>query len=144
MSMDFAVAANDVVQSSVALTRGLPEAMAGFSALGKGAYADKVLSRKFKELIALALGVAARCDGCVAYHARKLCDLGATREEVLETLGVAVQMVRPWSMAARRSGPSISSRPRSTRRTRPSSPRRSRNGIHSICLGKALKPAVTV
>ena len=92
MSMDFAVAANDVVQSSVALTRGLPEAMAGFSALGKGAYADKVLSRKFKELIALALGVAARCDGCVAYHARKLCDLGATREEVLETLGVAVQM----------------------------------------------------
>ena len=92
MSMDCSQAADDVVQSSVALTRGLPEAMAGFAALGKGAYADKVLSRKFKELIALALGVAARCDGCVAYHAKKVADLGATREEVLETLGVCVQM----------------------------------------------------
>jgi AhpD family alkylhydroperoxidase len=90
--MDFALAADEVVQSSVALTKGIPEPMAGFAALGKGAYADKVLSRKFKELIALALGVAARCDGCVAYHAKKVADLGATREEVLETLGVCVQM----------------------------------------------------
>ena len=92
MSMDHVQAADDVVQSSVALTKGIPEAMAGFAALGKGAYADKVLSRKYKELIALALGVAARCDGCVAYHAKKVADLGATREEVLETLGVCVQM----------------------------------------------------
>ncbi len=82
MSMDFRTAADDVVQSSAALTKGIPDAMAGFAGLGKGAYADKVLSRKFKELIALALGVAARCDGCVAYHARKVADLGATREEV--------------------------------------------------------------
>jgi len=92
MSMDCVQAADDVVQSSAALTKGIPEAMAGFAALGKGAYADKVLSRKFKELIALALGVAARCDGCVAYHARKVADLGATREEVVEVLGVCVQM----------------------------------------------------
>jgi AhpD family alkylhydroperoxidase len=92
MSMNFAVAADEVVQSSVALTKGIPDAMAGFAALGKGAYADKVLSRKFKELIALALGVAARCDGCVAYHAKKVADLGATREEVVEVLGVCVQM----------------------------------------------------
>jgi AhpD family alkylhydroperoxidase len=92
MGMDHVRAADDVVQASVALTRGIPETMAGFSALGKGAYADKALSRKFKELIALALGVAARCDGCVAYHARKVADLGVTRDEVLETLGVCVQM----------------------------------------------------
>ncbi len=92
MSMDCVQSADDVVQSSAALTKGIPEAMAGFAALGKGAYADKVLSRKYKELIALALGVAARCDGCVAYHAHKVADLGATREEVLEVLGVCVQM----------------------------------------------------
>ena len=92
MSMDFRTAADDVVRSSVDLTKGIPEAMAGFAALGKGAYADRVLSRKFKEMIAVALSVAARCDGCVAYHARKALDLGVTREEFLETLGVAVQM----------------------------------------------------
>ncbi len=92
MSMDFALAADEVVQSSVALTQGAPEAMAGFAALGKGAYADRVLSRKFKELLAVALSVASRCDGCVAYHARKAVDLGVTREEFVETLGVCVQM----------------------------------------------------
>lgn len=92
MSMDFRIAADEVVQSSTALTKGIPEAMMGFAALGKGAYADKALGRKFKELIAVALSVAARCDGCVAYHARKAVDLGVTRDEFLETLGVAVQM----------------------------------------------------
>jgi AhpD family alkylhydroperoxidase len=92
MSKNYAALAGEVVQSSVALTKGIPEAMAGFAALGKGAYADRVLSHKFKELIALALSVASRCDGCVAYHAKKVCDLGASREEVLEVLGVAVQM----------------------------------------------------
>jgi AhpD family alkylhydroperoxidase len=92
MSMDCVREADAVVQSSVALTQGMPETMAGFAELGKGAYADKVLSRKYKELIAMALGVAARCDGCVAYHAKKVADLGATREEVLEVLGVCVQM----------------------------------------------------
>lgn len=92
MSMNFALAADEVVQSSVSLTKGLPDAMAGFAALGKGAYADKVLSRKTKEMIAVALAVAARCDGCVAYHVRKAVDLGITREEFLETLGVCVQM----------------------------------------------------
>ncbi len=92
MSKDYAALAGEVVQASVALTRGIPEAMAGFAALGKGAYADRVLSHKFKELIALALSVASRCDGCVAYHAKRACDFGASREEVLETIGVAVQM----------------------------------------------------
>ena len=92
MNRSYATAAGEVVQSSVALTKGIPETMAGFAAMGKGAYADRVLSHKFKELIALALSVASRCDGCVAYHAKKVCDLGATREEVMEILGVAVQM----------------------------------------------------
>ncbi len=92
MSKDYGALAAEVVQSSVALTKGIPDAMGGFAALGKGAYADRVLSHKFKELIALALSVASRCDGCVAYHARKVADHDASREEVLETLGVAVQM----------------------------------------------------
>ena len=92
MSKDYAALAGEVVHSSAALTRGIPDAMAGFAALGKGAYADRALTHKFKELIALALSVASRCDGCVAYHARRCCDLDASREEVLETLGVAVQM----------------------------------------------------
>ena len=43
-------------------------------------------------MIALALGVAAHCDGCLGFHAKALARLGATREEVAEVLGMAVYM----------------------------------------------------
>jgi len=43
-------------------------------------------------MIALALGVAAHCDGCLGYHTKALVRLGATREEVAEVLGMAIYM----------------------------------------------------
>ena len=42
--------------------------------------------------MALALGVAARCDPCLGYHVQALVKLGASRQELDETLGVAVYM----------------------------------------------------
>ena len=71
---------------------GAPEAMKGFSALAKGATAAGALDAKTKELIALALGIAARCDGCLAFHAKAVVELGGTRDEVMETLAMAVYM----------------------------------------------------
>ncbi|AVO43859.1 carboxymuconolactone decarboxylase family protein [Phreatobacter cathodiphilus] len=68
------------------------ETMAGFSTLTQAAMKDGAVSKKTKEFIALALGVAARCDGCLGYHAEALVKLGATRQEVAEVLGVAIQM----------------------------------------------------
>jgi len=50
------------------------------------------LDKKTKELIALALGVAAHCDGCLGFHTRTLARLGATRAEVGEALGMAIYM----------------------------------------------------
>lgn len=73
--------------------RGLiPDTMAGFSAMAKGATDAKTLDEKTKELIALALGVAARCDGCLGFHTKSLVRLGATRDEVGETLAMAIYM----------------------------------------------------
>ena len=92
MTMPYLEAAEAVNQSALELTRSHPEAMRGFKALGTAAYADGALTRKTKELIALALSVAARCDGCVAYHARRLCELGVERAQVVEALGIALQM----------------------------------------------------
>jgi AhpD family alkylhydroperoxidase len=69
-----------------------PEVMKSFSDLGRAATANGVLDKKTKELIALALSVAARCDPCIGFHTRTLARLGATRQEVDETLGVAVYM----------------------------------------------------
>jgi len=70
----------------------IPETMQGFSALAKAATSNGALDRKTKELIALAIGIATRCDGCIGFHTEALVRLGATRQEVEETLGMAVYM----------------------------------------------------
>ncbi|MFT3665605.1 carboxymuconolactone decarboxylase family protein [Piscinibacter sp.] len=74
------------------LRSGVPQVMKGFAEMGKAAIADGALDAKTKELIALAIGVATRCDGCIGFHAKALARLGATAAEVHETLGVAVYM----------------------------------------------------
>jgi AhpD family alkylhydroperoxidase len=66
--------------------------MAGFDAMAKSAMEEGVLSALNKELIATAIAVAARCEGCVGYHVRSLVRLGATREQINEMLAVAVYM----------------------------------------------------
>jgi AhpD family alkylhydroperoxidase len=66
--------------------------MAAFQQLHEAATADGVLSRKTKELIALAIGISVRCDGCIAYHVHDTLDAGAGRDEVAEAIGVAVLM----------------------------------------------------
>jgi len=65
-----------------------PDVMKSFNDLGRAATANGVLDRKTKELIALALSVAARCDPCIGFHMRTLVKLGVTRQEIDETLGV--------------------------------------------------------
>jgi AhpD family alkylhydroperoxidase len=50
------------------------------------------LDTKTKELIALAIAVVEKCDGCIASHARGAAKQGATEAEVAETIGVAVLM----------------------------------------------------
>ena len=69
-----------------------PDVMKAFNDLGRAATADGALDKKTKELIALALGVAVRCDPCIGFHTQALVKLGATRQEVDEALGVAVYM----------------------------------------------------
>jgi AhpD family alkylhydroperoxidase len=74
------------------LRKDIPDTMQGFAALAKAATSNGALDRKTKELIALAIGIATRCDGCIGFHTEALVRLGATRQEVEETLGMAVYM----------------------------------------------------
>lgn len=69
-----------------------PEVMRSFGELGRAATSDGALDARTKELIALALSVAARCDPCIAFHAQALVRLGATRQQIDETLGVSTYM----------------------------------------------------
>ena len=75
-----------------ALRGGIPEVMKGFSDLARAATRGGALDRKTKELIALALGVAAHCDPCIGFHVEALVKLGVTRGELEEALAMAVYM----------------------------------------------------
>lgn len=64
----------------------------GFYDMAGAATQAGALDTKTKEYIALAIGVSTRCDGCIGFHAKALHELGATRQDVAEVLGMAVYM----------------------------------------------------
>lgn len=92
MVKDWPQIAGDLGPAIAQLRAGLPEVMKAFGQIDAALSKDGALDPKTKELIALALGVAARCDGCLAFHAKATVKYGATREEIMETLGMAIYM----------------------------------------------------
>lgn len=70
----------------------IPETMQGFNQMGKATHSDGALSAKTKELIAMAIGISARCQGCLAFHAQACVKQGVTRAEFEEMLQVAIYM----------------------------------------------------
>lgn len=81
-----------VSKNLIPLRENNADVMEGFGALSRAALAAGALDEKTKELIAMAIGVASRCDACLGFHARALVRLGATPEEFREMLSVAVYM----------------------------------------------------
>ena len=92
MCDDYTAVAEDLLQGMANLKRAAHDTIGTFSELGKVVYADGTLDAKTKELIALAIGITIRCDGCLAHHAKAAYIAGANREEVVETIGVAIHM----------------------------------------------------
>src|SRR3954470_15721621 len=74
------------------LRNDIPDTMKGFSVLAQAATRDGALDKKTKELIALALGVAAHCDACIGFHVQALVRLNASKAELEEALGMAIYM----------------------------------------------------
>jgi AhpD family alkylhydroperoxidase len=72
------------------LRQSMPEVMKAFAAVSQAALAPAALDTKTKELIALAIAVALRCDDCIAFHVKSALQHGASRAEVLEALGMAM------------------------------------------------------
>ncbi len=83
---------HNVSTQLASLRSSTPDVMKAFSDLGRAATANGALDKKTKELIALALSVAARCDPCIGFHTQALVKLGATRQELDEVLGVTTYM----------------------------------------------------
>jgi AhpD family alkylhydroperoxidase len=69
-----------------------PDTVRGYSALGGAGQKTGHLDAKTRELIAIAVAISLRCDGCIAVHTDAARKLGATPEEIAEALGVAVSI----------------------------------------------------
>ncbi|WP_448955884.1 carboxymuconolactone decarboxylase family protein [Labrys neptuniae] len=69
-----------------------PDTVRGYMTLGGAGAKTGRLDAKTRELIALAVAVSLRCDGCIVVHATQAKKLGATKEEVAEALGVAISL----------------------------------------------------
>ena len=92
MNKNFTQAADDVVAGLALIREAAPSAMKGFSGLAVAATATATLDTKTKELMSLAISIAVRCAGCVAYDTRAAAKEGAERREVAETVALAVYM----------------------------------------------------
>lgn len=75
-----------------ALGRGLPNVMGPFGQLHQGTIADGALDAKTKELIALGIAVHAQCETCIVHHVHDAMEAGASREEIMDALGVSILM----------------------------------------------------
>lgn len=83
---------NELSATIGGLRKDIPDVMQGFSAMASAALSEGVLDKKTKELIALSIGVAGHCKGCIGFHVKALIGLGVTREELTEALGMAIYM----------------------------------------------------
>ena len=92
MSKDYKALAAEVDARAGTLFKAAPGTMRAYRGLMEEASKDGALPAKVKELMALAIAVAVHCEGCIVFHARAAAKHGATRDEVVETIGVAVEM----------------------------------------------------
>ena len=90
MMLDWEGYRQEVLAGVGEIARLSPETVRGYAALGAAGQKADLLGAKMRELIALAVAVTVRCDGCIAVHVNAAIRHGATREEIAEALGVAI------------------------------------------------------
>jgi len=83
---------NDTVANIASLSKEMPDTVRAFNQMGGAAKKDGALSEKTKEIMALGIAIATRCDSCIGFHVKSLIRLGITREELCEALAMATYM----------------------------------------------------
>ncbi len=92
MSKDYAALSDAQDARAAELFRARPETMRAHRDLMQSAQSPQSLDQKTSELIALGIAIAQRCEGCVTYHVKQAVRKGATRDDVLDTVAVAIEM----------------------------------------------------
>ncbi|MEJ6710164.1 MAG: carboxymuconolactone decarboxylase family protein [Amylibacter sp.] len=82
----------DTINDIGTLYKEMPNTISGFNKMGAAAKKDGALSEKTKEIMALGIAIATRCDSCIGFHVKSLIRLGITREELCEALAMATYM----------------------------------------------------
>lgn len=91
-TIDFRERRKSIARTMKTMRGAIPATMRGFDDLHRASVTDGALSTKHKELMALAIGIASRCEGCIAFHVRDALEAGASRAEIEEAIGVAIMM----------------------------------------------------
>ncbi|GGY02118.1 carboxymuconolactone decarboxylase family protein [Paludibacterium paludis] len=92
MSYNYPVLTEELSAQLAKMRQAMPDTLKGFGMMSRAANTDGALSHKTKELMAMAIGIANRCQGCLAFHAKALAELECSREEFMEMLQVAIYM----------------------------------------------------
>ena len=64
-----------------------PDTIKGYTTLSRASQKAGHLDEKTRELIALAVAITLRCDGCITVHTAAARERGASKEEIAEALG---------------------------------------------------------
>ena len=90
--MSYKALAEELRSNALALHKAAPDTMTAFQGLMKAASKEAALSAKVKELMAVAIAIASRCEGCIVFHVQNAARHGASREELVEAISVAIEM----------------------------------------------------
>ncbi|HEY3311770.1 MAG TPA: carboxymuconolactone decarboxylase family protein [Anaerolineales bacterium] len=90
MMIDWNTYHDKVLKGIAEIGRNSIDIVRGYRTLSDAGKKADLLGQKTRELIALAVAVTVECDGCIVVHTEAAIKAGATEEEIIEALGVAV------------------------------------------------------
>lgn len=90
--MDWDSFMKETMDNIGSLAREIPATVKGFNQMGAAAKTSGALDEKTKEIMALGIAIATRCDSCIGFHVKALIRLGITRAELCEALAMATYM----------------------------------------------------
>ena len=90
--MDWEAFMDETVANITTFSKEVPETVKGFNQMGAAAKKSGALDEKTKEIMALGIAIATRCDSCIGFHIKSLIRLGITRTELCEALAMATYM----------------------------------------------------
>lgn len=70
----------------------LPNVAQTYFDFTEACFQEGAISKKYKQLIALAISIYAQNEHCINYHAKGAAEHGASRDEVMETIAVSAAL----------------------------------------------------